>query len=630
MGKKTLAILLAATLCIMSGCGSQEEKMEAVSMRLQRTAGKVSLWDVKGQEQSLLEQMRLIVGNVLGTEKESLAQVSLDETRMVTMEEKSKVSIDSAGKNQVINVKEGNAFFNISEKVKEGDSLKIRVGNIICGITGTSLQAGVDPDGNETILVTDGNIEVIETGGQSGATKKANVSAGNKITVVREGGSGTTSFKQDTFSEEDLSPTSLYAIGRDSSLKERVTESSGFSGDKLEKLAEVTSVKGSAGEEALPLTGTSASLITSAVKEAFKTAGNDLALEMAIITGVRESLDTGVKAGFNDDALTKLTTTTSEILNNLAGTGLDKKVNSSDLVQMVGSISGTITESAAALVQSGMASNEVNNVVDAIGKKYDSVISQATGNDINMSMLSAVTASQISQTISAQVARNANGDQTAQAVIGNITANQTAAAPAPQGIQQQAAPAPARADTAEVNRESDNDDDDSYSGGSSSDSGASGDSAPVVGTTETPSQGTRGDRLPVNITDELKSKMIITATSFFNTDSVVAYYDDFTSYENYEIAYKHLRAQLGSSAGGKLLRMFWIEVPRADEGEPVVFQYVDASIKAGNGIVIWSYDTRSHLWDNTSVAVDSVSNGFVIFKIKTNRLTPMVIVRKTN
>ena len=610
MEKKSLAILLAVTLCIMSGCGSPEEKMEAVSMRLQRTAGKVSLWDVKGQEQSLLEQMRLIVGNVLGTEKESLAQVSLDDSRMVTMEEKSKVSIDSAGKNQVITVKEGNAFFNISEKVKEGDSLKIRVGNIICGITGTSAQFGFDSEGKESVILTDGNLELeVNDENNSGQGQKTSIKAGEMVTLSKGGGSGTSSLEVGTFTEENLSPTSLYAIGQDSSLKDRITESTGFSGEKLEKLAELTSAEKNPGEEKLPLTGTQASLMTQAIQDAFKAANKEPALELAIITGVRGSLDAGVKAGYNDEALTKLTTTTSGVLNDLAANGLGKSINASDLVQVVDSASGSISGSVTAMAQSGMASTEVNNVVDAIGKAYDNVITTATGSNVNISMLTATTSGQISQTITSQISRNATGAQTAQAITGNAT-GVTAAntpAPAPQAPAPQAAPAPAPAEpvveeVAPVYDDDDDDDDDDWYPSSTPSTPPSSSSQPA----------STGDTLPKTFTQDLLEKNIRGQNAVGSTEyySAMAFNCD----NDQDIArYAHLYAQCRGNAGGKYLSILKITADDATASNKIEVTYTDSNIKSTDQILIHTF--KDGIWELGLTPVKSVQNGFFTFEI---------------
>ena len=617
MKKKSLVVALALILSLLMGCGAPQEKMEAVSMRLQRSVGKVSLSDDKGAQLSLLEQMRLNVGNVLATEKESLAQVSLDDTRLVTMEEKTKASIDSAGKNMTINLKEGSAFFNISEKVKEGDTLKIRVGNIVCGITGTSLQGGVGPDGQETIMVTDGNVEYTETDGQTGKEVKKSLPAGKMIKANVEG-NGSVSYKEEIFSEEDLSPTSLYAIEQDTSLKEKVTESSGLSGEKLKMLAEVTSVKKNASEEPVPLTGTSATLITSAVKEAFKTAGNDLNLEKAIITGVRGSLDAGLKAGYNEDALTKVTNATSEILNNLAVTGLGKNISSNDLVAVVGSASETSTNSLATLSQAGMASTEVNSVVGAIGKAYDNVIASATGNNVNVSMLSAATAGQISQVINSQVARNANGSQAAQALTGNIGAisatNTPAAQTAPAPQQEVAAtpqPEPVEV-TPEPVIEDDFDDDDDDE-----------DHTWYVITTPSstaPSSSAEpqytGDILPETISNELLDRNLTGEQALGGSSNAGIYTAIAASFnENVVLdAYSRLKEQTSGKVGGKYLCMVQIIADDASDANPIEINYIDNNIRSTDHFIIRYY--HSGVWNDVSSQVKSVQNGQFTFEIK--------------
>ncbi|MBR4808255.1 MAG: hypothetical protein IKZ65_07170, partial [Lachnospiraceae bacterium] len=114
MLRKAISYALAAVMTagLLSSCG--KEDMTAISMRLQRMVGSVSLKDNKGQEKTLAEQMRLESGNRLSTGAESLVMVSLDETKLITMEEKSNADIKASGKNLEFDVKEGSTFINVT------------------------------------------------------------------------------------------------------------------------------------------------------------------------------------------------------------------------------------------------------------------------------------------------------------------------------------------------------------------------------------------------------------------------------------------------------------------------------------------------------------------------------------
>ena len=98
-------LCLLAVLCVflamtLAGCGS----IKAISMRLQRLVGTVALYDDKGKEQVLKEQMRLTSGQRIETMSRSLVMVSLDDTKLITLEENSKADIQGNGKKLVFNL----------------------------------------------------------------------------------------------------------------------------------------------------------------------------------------------------------------------------------------------------------------------------------------------------------------------------------------------------------------------------------------------------------------------------------------------------------------------------------------------------------------------------------------------
>ncbi len=346
-GKRIESLILAVFLVagVMTGCGKDNtagtgsasgsaasiDKAGAVSMRLQRRVGTVNLTDENGESLSLMEQMRLNSGNKLATEKESLVMVSLDETKLITMEEKSKAEIKKEGDGLEYDLIEGNLFFNVTEKLEEGQTFEIRSGNIICGIRGTSGLVGQDDEGNPVVYDTDGKIS-ITVKKTNGETVNKSMEPGTKVTINKDLASGGTSsgdagsstggddvLKIENFKEEDLSPLALNAISKDAALGDRVAQGCGFSMDKLNALADAVSVAGTSlvGEAAntaiaggvkdsIPLMGKAGQLITKAVKKAGELAGNDLNKQIELINGVKEKVVEAVKENKTDAELETL------------------------------------------------------------------------------------------------------------------------------------------------------------------------------------------------------------------------------------------------------------------------------------------------------------------------------------
>ncbi len=85
----------------------------AVTMRLQRLFGDVVLYDDSRNELTLKEKMRLASGQSVNTAGESLIMVSLDDTKLITMEESSQAEIRTKRKQLEFHLLEGNHLSHI-------------------------------------------------------------------------------------------------------------------------------------------------------------------------------------------------------------------------------------------------------------------------------------------------------------------------------------------------------------------------------------------------------------------------------------------------------------------------------------------------------------------------------------
>ena len=101
-------------------------KYLAITMRLQRLVGDVVLYDDGGEEQTLKEKMRLQSGQSITTAGESLIMVSLDDTKLLTMEESSLAEIRTKRKHLEFHLIEGNLFFNVTQKLADNESFDIQ------------------------------------------------------------------------------------------------------------------------------------------------------------------------------------------------------------------------------------------------------------------------------------------------------------------------------------------------------------------------------------------------------------------------------------------------------------------------------------------------------------------------
>ncbi len=304
--KKILIAVIIAVILVVIGIVValflNNKAVTAVTMRIQRLVGSVTL-SVDGKDKAIREEMRLGAGQTVATGNESLLMVSLDETKLMTMEQNSEADIITHGKQLEFNLKEGSLFFNITEKLNEND-LKINTSTMVCGIRGTSAYIGRDALGHEVVMVTDGVLKIKAINPVTHEEMEVEVHAGQMITIYlneEAEGDKTISIKQAYFKEEDLPPVALDAMAKDNDLLQKVVEDTGFSGDKILALAELSSVEGDSmyGQarekfletgktDSIPLMGMRAIDFTAAAKEALKISEGDVELEISILQGYVE------------------------------------------------------------------------------------------------------------------------------------------------------------------------------------------------------------------------------------------------------------------------------------------------------------------------------------------------------
>lgn len=374
--KKLLLVLLPVlAVCVIVGVvigvATNNGDVTAVMMRLQRLVGTVNLYDENGKEQSVKEQMRLSSGQSITTGDESLIMLSLDETKLITMEENSKAEVHAKGKALEFDLKEGNLFFNVTEKLEDGYTFDVKASSLICGIRGTSAYVGVDSNGNPILMVTDGTVELVAEHPLTHEKITIQVPPGQKATIHienNEEGGGSISYQLEPFKEEDLPPSALNAIVESEDLTIRVLDSTGFSGDKIAALAAITSVNGTPifGEsDTIPLMGKRAEEMMKAAKEASEIAGDNLDLETAILTGMRDVLDAGTEAGYEDDSLSELMEGAMDSMKKVCKEAADGGIEGDELLKLLGGVSDALKTSTLESAGGNLSETEIRQMVSA-------------------------------------------------------------------------------------------------------------------------------------------------------------------------------------------------------------------------------------------------------------------------
>ncbi|MBO7531603.1 MAG: hypothetical protein J6T50_07350, partial [Lachnospiraceae bacterium] len=105
-----IAVILAVIIAVVVGLLIRKNAISATTMRVIRYEGTVNLKD-DGVLKTLRENLRLNSGNEINTEAQSLVSISLDETKVVTVDELSSADFSQSGKNLNLNLKSGSLYF---------------------------------------------------------------------------------------------------------------------------------------------------------------------------------------------------------------------------------------------------------------------------------------------------------------------------------------------------------------------------------------------------------------------------------------------------------------------------------------------------------------------------------------
>ena len=124
----------------------------SATMRLLRYEGTVEIEDSAGKPRAVMENARLNSGEAMKTAEASSASVGLDEGRIVTMDEKSRVEFEKKDGAVSMNLTEGKIFLDVSEKLSADESMDIKTSTMVVGIRGTIVYVSSEPVTDEKAL----------------------------------------------------------------------------------------------------------------------------------------------------------------------------------------------------------------------------------------------------------------------------------------------------------------------------------------------------------------------------------------------------------------------------------------------------------------------------------------------
>ena len=167
--KKTVAIIMVLTLILsfrFFAAAESVESADASTMRLTRAEGCVFLKDESGTDLSFRENMRLYSGNTVATEADSRAGISLDKTKIITLDEQSFASLHQNGKKLRVKLESGAMYFSVSKPLASDEQFDIETSTMLLGIRGTSGYVEALSPTASMVILTSGHAVITAASGE--------------------------------------------------------------------------------------------------------------------------------------------------------------------------------------------------------------------------------------------------------------------------------------------------------------------------------------------------------------------------------------------------------------------------------------------------------------------------------
>ena len=225
--KKLHSIIAAFLICCLCVSGTftvsgDETAAAAAVMKLSSTEGTVSVSNKNGKNVSVIQGMKLYNGYNIGTEAASYAYISLDSTKAVKLDAVSTAEIRQKGKQLEVLLNSGNLFFNVTEPLKEDETLNIRTSTMVTGIRGTCGWVKKINENVSVLYLLEGVMRCQVTNPVTGETKYIELKAGQRLTATADK-EGNTTLVVTGFREADVEGFVAEAIKNDLFLQQRLT-----------------------------------------------------------------------------------------------------------------------------------------------------------------------------------------------------------------------------------------------------------------------------------------------------------------------------------------------------------------------------------------------------------------------
>lgn len=262
-------VVAAVVAAVVIGIVVSRNNYIATTMRLLRIEGTVNIEDSKGASKPVMDNLRFKSGDALNTGDDGLASVGLDEHKIITLQNDSRAEFKKKSKHLELKITKGAVFFNVTQKLRADETFEIKTSTMTAGIRGTSGMVYYDAQdgGRESLLITDGSVEVSATNPETGETKTALVEAGQEVKVYLffDRVEDSVAFELSNVSESNLPKFAATRIAENDALAKRVCDANNWKKDEVQKKAdepESTTIAASKTEPTTATTTTDTSATT--------------------------------------------------------------------------------------------------------------------------------------------------------------------------------------------------------------------------------------------------------------------------------------------------------------------------------------------------------------------------------
>ena len=234
------AVILVAAVAVILLVANN--RYLATTMRLLRVEGTVNIEDSSGNVKPVLDNIRFESGDALSTGSDGLASVGLDDTKIVTLENDSRVEFTKHDKQLELTLTQGALFFEVTEKLADDEKYEIKTSNMTVGIRGTSGYVYYSQSGQQSLIITDGVVKVTGYNPKTKETKVVEVHGGEQVTAYLYDEStderDSIEFELKEVSEDELPEFPLQMLAENPELLNKVCEETGWDKDELLALVE--------------------------------------------------------------------------------------------------------------------------------------------------------------------------------------------------------------------------------------------------------------------------------------------------------------------------------------------------------------------------------------------------------